>query len=122
MIKVSFYMNEAEDIISYIEKYYSNDEPVEEWLRKLVPGLSFDCEDFPHDLEQFYDCFFVSDHEQDTAVSLCAVLDSIFREERVIQHAVWITDEALEKKVQIGTVQNLEEEYGRQKKNITQPF
>lgn len=102
MIKVSFYTKGAEDICYYIEKNITQGMPVEQWLAEKAEGLVFDCEDFPHDLEQFYDCYFTSVNDDEMAKHVLRLLKKNIREDSIIKYSVWITDEFLKERELIG--------------------
>ncbi|MDE7224976.1 MAG: hypothetical protein K2O34_14510 [Acetatifactor sp.] len=85
MIQVSFYsVNTAEDVCHILERDLTSSIDIEQWMMKKIPSIRFDCMDFPHDLESFYDCYFESDEEDADAYRIGHLLkDSLKRTKRV---------------------------------------
>lgn len=104
MIQVSFYsVNTTDDVCHILENDLTNSINLEEWLMKKIPSIRFDCMDFPHDLESFYDCYFESDEEETDAYRICHLLNESLKKSVWVNFQVNIVDEHLEyiKKIEI---------------------
>ena len=65
MIKVSFCcVDTTLDVCKLLEENLTNHVEIEVWLEEQIRTVSFDCMDFPHDLDAYYDCYFQSEQEE----------------------------------------------------------
>lgn len=59
MIKVSFQSaNGLDDVCTILENILTNQMNIEQWLVDKIKTIEFECMDYPHDLEAFFDCPF----------------------------------------------------------------
>lgn len=100
MIKVRF-LTEARDICSIIEKNVTNGIEIEDWLMGHVDGISFDCMDYPCDMEFCYDCYFQSNEDGLKAREIYSLLNKHFSDTLEVCFSVWITDRFLNDKIRI---------------------
>ena len=97
MIQVSFYsIDTADDVCHILENNLTHSISIEEWLMKKIPSIRFDCMDFPHDMESFYDCYFESDKEEADAYRICHLLNDSLKKNVWVNYQVNIVDEHLE--------------------------
>ena len=95
MIKVSFWSSSADDICELLENTFTGQTNIEDWLIQKVPSISFDCMDYPHDLDAFYDCFFTSRAEDTDANSIYRLLKEETKSIEWINFSVSIVDDKL---------------------------
>ncbi len=75
MIKVSFFSkNPSDDVCALLERDFTKNMCIEDWLIIKIPSLKFDCMDFPNDLPDRYDCYFTSGSEENDAIDVCRLL------------------------------------------------
>ena len=97
MIKISFNAkNTVDDICEILQNELTDKMNIEDWLIKEVHTLRFDCMDFPHDLESFYDCYFSSTNEEVDAYHLCFILKHRLKNIKSVQYSVCIVSKHLE--------------------------
>lgn len=65
---------------------------IKDWLSERVPTIGFDCMDFPHDSEAFYDCYFQSGDEETDASRLDRLLKQTAAGTKQIEFSVGIVD------------------------------
>lgn len=69
MIRVRF-----SNMLAILERDWTDNMDFEDWLIKRIPSLEFDCMDFPHDTEDWFDCCFKSDFEEEDAIAVYRLL------------------------------------------------
>lgn len=104
MIKVSFRSsNGIDDVCRRLEITVTNQVDMEQWLLQHVKSLCFECMDYPHDLDAYFDCFFSSADELHDARRVYFLLGRELRSCGDVQFDVCLTDAALAPVVNIGT-------------------
>lgn len=97
MIKVSFRsVNALDDVCEMLESKITDQKEVEKWIEESVPDVFFDCMDFPHDSEAFYDCYFLSDAEEQNAKKIYDILKQRIENKVFVEFAVFVVDDKLE--------------------------
>lgn len=96
MIKVSFRsVNATDDVCRILEDALTNQTEIEKWLTDQIQTIEFDCMDFPHDLEAFYDCYFSSSHEVRDAYHIFCLLKQGLANVKQVHFSVSIVDDQL---------------------------
>ena len=68
---------------------------LDKWISKKISTLEFDCEDFPHDLDSFYDCYFRSNDEEQYAYRIYCLLKQKLQDINQVVFSVSIVDESM---------------------------
>ena len=93
MIKISFRSADAvSDVCRLLENNLTDHVEIELWLEERIRTLSFDCMDFPHDLDAFFDCYFQSEQEDLDARLLREMLSGKLSDCESIQFDVLLVD------------------------------
>lgn len=96
MIKVSFCcVDTTLDVCKLLEENLTNHVEIEVWLEEQIRTVSFDCMDFPHDLDAYYDCYFQSEQEELDAQAIEILLSGKLSDFDDIQFEVHLVDERL---------------------------
>ena len=96
MIKISFRcVDTTLDVCKLLEEDLTNYVEFEVWLEEQIRTVLFDCMDFPHDLDAFYDCYFQSEREKSDARLIEVLLTGKLRDCDYIQFEVFLVDERL---------------------------
>lgn len=93
MIKVQFLTNGSNDVCDIIETHVTNGMEVEEWIVKNIHGISFECMDYPHDMEFCYECYFQSNIDELKAQEIFKLLKLSFSSNLKINYYVYVTDD-----------------------------
>lgn len=102
MIKVSFRStNAVDDVRKILENVLTNQTDIEKWLMEQVHTIEFDCMDFPHDLEAFYDCYFTSKQERQDANRIYRLLGCGLESIEQVLFSVYLVDEQMKQMVEI---------------------
>ena len=105
MIKVSFQsVNALDDVCEILECRMTEQKKVAKWIEESVPDVHFDCMDFPHDLEAFYDCYFRSDADEQNAKKIYDILKQNVENNVFVEFAIFVVDDKLEVIKQIDRV------------------
>lgn len=103
MIKVSFRStNAVDDVCDILEISLTNQMEIENWLMKQVQTIKFDCMDFPHDLDAFYDCYFKSEQEENDAYKIYHLLERSLANIKQVLFSVYIVDNQMKQISEIG--------------------
>lgn len=95
MIKVQVFTNESNDVCDIIENRITSGMEIEDWIIKNINGISFECMDFPCDMEFCYECYFQSNMDKLKAQEIFNLLKLSFLSILDINFYVYITDDNL---------------------------
>lgn len=95
MIKVQFFTNDNNDVCNIIQNSITNGMEIEDWIVKNIEGISFECMDFPCDMEFCYDCYFQSNMDKLKAQEIYNMIKLSFQNILEINFSVWVTDDIL---------------------------
>ena len=67
----------------------------DKWITAQIKKISFECMDYPYDVEYCYDCYFRSNADKIKAYEIYNMFKLLFQNNLQINFKVWITDELL---------------------------
>jgi len=101
MIKVKFSSKVYDDICDIVEKSL-NSKDIVKWIEAHVPNISFDCMNFPYDMEDCYECYFQSKNDIDVAQKIYKELKKHLAEVNYINVEIWTVNSKLEDIINVG--------------------
>ncbi|WP_312446595.1 hypothetical protein [Lacrimispora sp.] len=96
MIKVKFITQSHDDICDIVENILNSKIDVADWIAAHIPGISFDCMNYPYGTENCYECYFQSENDSDAAQNIYKVLKRYFAEVNDINVEIWTVDSKLD--------------------------
>lgn len=94
MIRVRLLATSLEDVCELVERHLNCDD-IADWIAEKATNISFDCMDFPYDMNECYDCYFQCQDDHAAAQEVYALLKESLIERQEVKIEVCIVDEKL---------------------------